>query len=147
MRIGGEGFARGQLPLFGREGGKIGIHVFGSGIYLGQRKAVGQWQRIAIDAVTADDEHLFICTAGRECCLQRWEHFRARKGKPLLVREDDIAAVGQRALGQGLKGAAAHNDGMACGQGFEALEVGAQVKEEAVLVADAAVAVEGGDYC
>ena len=76
LRIGGEGFARGQLPLFGIEGGEIGIHVFGSGIYLGQRKAVGQWQRIAIDAVTADDEHLFICTAGRECCLQRWEHFR-----------------------------------------------------------------------
>ena len=61
--------------------------------------------------------------------------------------EDDIAAVGQRALGQGLKGAATHDDGMACGHGFEALEVGAQVKEEAVLVADAAVAVEGGDYC
>ena len=65
--------------------------------------------------------------------------------QPLLPAEHDVAAVGERTLGERLEGAAPHDDGVPGGECLEALEVGRQAVQQFVVEADGAVLGHGHD--
>jgi len=58
--------------------------------------------------------------------------------------DDDVGAVGQWAA-DGFKGFSAHQDGVAAGQGFKALEVLREVPKEGIATAYEAILIVGDD--
>ena len=133
-----------DVPQLGVNLGEKGIGMFGQGVDVGEAEAVGQRERSGIDGGTADDED-FLADGGIEGSLEGGKDFGVGPGSATGAGEDEVAAVGQSAFGEGLKSAASHDDGVAGGEGFEALEVSTNRIEEAVLKADGIVLSQGAD--
>ena len=133
-----------DVPQPGVDLGEKGIGLFGQGVDVGEAEAMGERERSGIDGGAADDED-FLAGGGIDGGLEGGEHFGVGPGSATGAGEDEVAAVGQSAFGEGLKSAASHDDGVASGEGFEALEVGADGIEEAVLKADGIVLSQGAD--
>ena len=119
-------------------------HLLGSGIHLRQIEAVGKGQCFGIHRRAADDEHLLTLPAMREGFGQRGETFGTGKSRG-GARQHDVAAIGQCALGQRLKRAPPHDDGMSRGELLETAQVGRKAEEQPVVVTDGAVARHGAD--
>lgn len=141
----GVGLTVGDMHLMEKgevDGGKIdiGIEIL---IDPGEIEVADHGKEGTIDGGTAYDEGLILV-------LYHLEHLRNAVGylegaggcggdfemEVWVVGEDDIAAFGQRFLRERVKGAAAHDDGVAAGEAFEPLEVVAEVPQEVVVLAD-----------
>ena len=133
------------LPLGGVDGGEPYVGPGGFGVYFCQAQLVGQGEGLAVEAGAADDVDMFIRSARGQGFVQGGKHLRAGQLESGLGGEDDVAAVGQSAFGQGFECLAAHQDGVARGEGFEAFQVVGQPEKQLVLVADGTAAVDGGD--
>ena len=140
VAFGGDALPLGSV-IFGEESVGLGGQI----VYFGEAEPVGQGQGIAIDAVAANDEDFVVGTAGLQGGLERGEDLRTGTNQVRLVREHNVAPVGQGALGQTFKRAAAHDDGVAGGEGFEALQIGTQVIQQPVAETYGAIASHGAD--
>ena len=58
---------------------------------------------------------------------------------PHRLRKHDVPTIGESALGKGEVGVAAHDDGMARGEGLETLQVVGQPINQLVLITDGPV--------
>lgn len=139
MRLGAH-----QPPVVAAKLRKPHVGMLGSGIHLRQIEAVGKGQCLGIHRRAADDEHLFVLLAMREGFGQRGETFGTGKSRG-GARQHDVAAIGQCALGQRLKRAPPHDDGMSRGELLETAQVGRKSEEQPVVVTDGAVARHGAD--
>jgi len=74
-----------------------------------------------------------------------WHRDRAASTRELdvLTAQDDVAAVGQGTLRQGLEGAASHDDGVAGGERLEAFQIVGQPIQQFVLKAYRTVTGDG----
>ena len=104
--------------------------------------AVGQ--ELLIHLLAADDESVILC--GFQYILHRVDHLRPVRSEVRLTAQHQIAAVGKSlAAGQGVKGLAAHNDGVAGGHGLEAAQVRGQAEQEISSLSDPPALADGNN--
>ena len=135
-----------QTPFALVDLGEEHIGIVGTGVQMGEAEAVGQGQGLGIDTSTSYNIYMCVGGQGGKGFLQRGEHFYARGIIVFLARQYDVATIGEGALGQRLKGATSHNDGMAGGEGFEALQVGTKMIEEVVIPTYGTIVGHGTNY-
>ena len=119
------------LPVvfIGREEG-VGL---GWGVVdLCETETVGQGECLTVDAGSADDVDVFIGGAVGEGFFEGGIDVAAFEGF-LRTAQYNVPTVGQGTLGKGEKGVAAHDDGVACGERLEALQVVREPVDEFVL--------------
>ena len=149
-RIGGAlvGRAVGALRLAPGTPIDIGEEDVGLGedvMHACQAKAIGHGEELAVDLAPPDDEDLASHAADLKRLVHAAHHEAAGALKVGLSGEDNVAAVGQGALGQGVERATAHEDGMAHGEASEMLHIGRQMPRHSVTQADGTVLVKGGN--
>lgn len=97
-----------------------------------------------VDLGAADDEDLGLGLNHLESLGEGRRDIDPLDGKRGIAGEDDIAAAGELALGEGFVGTAAHDDRLAESEGLEVLEILADVDKLVAVVAYGAVAIDGG---
>ena len=128
--------------VFGEEGVGVGWRV----VNLREAETVSKGKRLLVDAGATYYIYVLVGSAMGDGFFQRAVGVATRKCG-LRTAYDDVATVGQSALGERLEGAASHYDGMTCGECLETLEVVRQPIEKLVLKADGAVGGNGSDNC
>ena len=112
-----------------------GVGLGGGVVDLCETEAVGNGQGLTIDRSSADNVDILVGGAVHQGFFQGWKHFTA--GESLgAAGENDVATVRQGSLGQGEESVPAHDDGMACGEGLETLQVVREPVNQLVLKAD-----------
>ena len=110
-----------------------------------EAEAIGHGEELAVDLAAADDEGLVRGAANLKRLVHAAHHEAAGTLKVGLSGEDNVEAVGQGALGQGVERATAHEDGMAHGEASEMLHIGRQMPRQGVAQSDGIVLVKGGN--
>jgi hypothetical protein len=110
-----------------------------------EAEAIGHGEELAVDLASADDEGLVHGAADLERLVHAVHHEAAGALKVGLSGEDNVAAVGQGALGQGVERATAHEDGVAHGEASEMLHIGRQMPRHGVAQSDGVVLVKSGN--
>lgn len=131
--------AEGASPGFAVEFGEEDVGFLRGGVNVSEAETIGEREGCLIDACTADDEDFLVIIAGSESSFKGREHLNVLPRSINIRGEDNVAAIGQRTLGQRLKSAASHDDGVARGQRLEATQISAEVIEKIVVVADCIV--------
>jgi len=111
-----------DVPFVLAEGWEEGIGLGGCVGYLGETEAVGEGKGLTIDALAADDVDVFVGRARGEGGLERGEGLSSRESV-VGTCQNNIAAVGKGSLGEALERLTTHDDGVAGGEGLEALQV------------------------
>jgi len=140
--IRGVGFSTCFFPYRRVYLGEEGVRLFRGVLDVGDVEGIGQRKGFLIYAGSADDEHFFFGLASGQGCFQRGIALRSRE-LDVLTAQDDVAAVGQGTLRQGLEGAASHDDGVAGGERLEAFQIVGQPIQQFVLKAYRTVTGDG----
>ena len=119
-------------------GREEGVGLGGGVIDLRETEAVGNGQGLTIDRSSADDIDVLVGGAVLQGFFQRGIDITARDSSG-AAGENDVTTVGQGSLGQGEESVPAHDDGMACGEGLETLQVVREPVDQLVLKADGAI--------
>lgn len=144
--VGRVGFTEDGQPLAAVSKGEEGIGVLRQVVDEGNVKLLRQRQGLTIDACTTDDEHLFLFRlAGGKGGVEGGEDLGSREGKGGVVAQDKVAAIGQGAVGEGLEGFMAHNDGVASSKRLEAFQIIRQMVYKLSCSADGIVLGYGDD--
>lgn len=115
-----------------------GVGLGGGVVDLRETETVGEGQGLTVDRGTADDVDILVGGAVLQGFFQRGIDITARESLG-AAGENDVATVRQGALGQGEESVPAHDDGMACGEGLETLQVVREPVDQLVLKADGAI--------
>ena len=117
VRVSADHLPHGRVYL-----GEEGVGLFGRIVYVGDAELVCQRKGFLIHARTTDDEHFLVGLALGQGCFKGREAFGTREFD-VLARKHDVAAVREGTFRQRFEGLAAHDDGAACSEGLEALQV------------------------
>ena len=123
------------LVLIGRE---EGVGIGGGVVNLRETETVGDFQSLTIDGGTTDDVDVFVGGAMGQGLIEGVIDITAFKSL-CAAAQDDVTTVGEGSLGEGEVGVAAHDDGMACGERLEALQVVREPIDQLVLESNGAV--------
>ena len=110
-----------------------------------QIQTLGEGYGLGIEAGTADDEHLTVAATGGQGLLQRAKDLGPRSLEAHLSRENNVATVGQRALGQRLPCSASHNDGVASGEAAKTPHILRQPIQKFVVIANGTILGHGSN--
>ena len=102
--------------------GEEGVGVSWRVVNLSEAETVSKGERLFVDACATYYIYVLVSSAMGDGFFQRAVGVATRK-RSLRTAYDDVATVGQSALGERLEGAASHYDGMTCGECLETLEV------------------------
>ena len=111
----------------------------------GDIETLGEGQELLIECGAAHKEDFFVVVDEAEGLGDGVDDVDALEGEVFVVGEDDVAALGEGFLVEGVEGAAAHDDGVSGGEGLEAFEVVGDMPKEVVVAADGEVFGDG-DY-
>src|SRR5205814_3221148 len=134
-RLGGE-----LCAVPGRKEG-VAVEV---GVDLGQYQLVGQRQHFGIDLTAADHEDLGLAAHQRECRRQRVCPLGA-VSMPFWVACDDDVATPRQWPADRVPGLAPHDHRVAERRALEKFQVFRDADQQLVVLADGAVARDGGD--
>lgn len=140
---GGALLGGGPLGRVNRREECVGIGA--TGFDEGELEAVGAADGLAVDFGTADDEYLVGGGNKGDGFVDGVNDFGARGLEVGAAGHDDVAAARKCAFGERFEGLAAHDNGVAHGEGLEVAQVVADVESEAALAADGAVEADGGN--
>lgn len=81
-------------------------------VYEGQQQTMRQGKSLTVDRIATNDKHLLLILASPQSLWQGVIHL-ASLYDCKLTAQDYVAPIGKRPLGQRLKSAPTHDDGMA----------------------------------
>ena len=140
--IGSMAFPCALLPVV--IGWEEGVGLCGCVMNLCEAESLGDVDGLLVDARSPDNEHFLVFLAVCEGFTDRAEAFAAGQ-LSCAPADDDVAAVGQSAIGQRLKGFSSHQNGVSHGELLETSQIIWEPVKEAVVEADGPVFSHGGD--